>query len=122
MGLSRQDREALHRGHYAVFAEQDCPAEQRAVGLLFGRNKDNRARHNVALVGGNQRNDWHIGGYGDFLLAALIADVYRLPVGALYLVGDGSVGHHAGRAEVPRVMTLAEPAETFREHHNFNRA
>jgi hypothetical protein len=49
----RHEAAYLHRGHYAVFAEQDGPAEQRAVGLLFGRNKDSRARLDVALVGGN---------------------------------------------------------------------
>jgi hypothetical protein len=29
----------------------------------------------------------------------------------LYLVGDRGVGHHAGRAEVPGVMALAEAAQ-----------
>jgi hypothetical protein len=37
-----------------------------------------------------------------------------LPVGALYLVGDAGVGHHAGRAEVPGVIALGEAAQTFR--------
>ena len=44
-------QEPLHRGHYAILAKQDGAAEQGVVGLLFGRNKDDRARFDVALVG-----------------------------------------------------------------------
>jgi hypothetical protein len=89
--------------------------------LFFGRNEDVCTRRDLALVRRDERDDQHIRWDSDFLFAAFIGYGYGLPVNALDFVGDGGIGHHAGRAEIPRIMTLAEPAETFREHHNFNR-
>ena len=89
------DEKSYIGGHYAIFAEQNGAAEQRTVGLFFGRNKDNRARHDVALVGGNQRNDRHIRGNINFLLATLIVRGHCLTFNALNGISDRRVCHHA---------------------------
>src|SRR6516162_6319280 len=109
-----------HRRHN-TFTEQNGAAKQRAVGLFFGRNEDVRARSDVALLRRNNRDDRHIRWDGDFLFAAFIGYGYGIPANALDFIGDSGIGHHAGWAEIPWIMTLAEPAETFRENHNFKR-
>ena len=73
--------EVLHRRHYAIFAEQNGAAEQRTVALFFGRNKDNRARHECPALCPASRTNATIGtlaGMVIVFIAALIGDGYRL--------------------------------------------
>jgi len=47
-----------HRWHN-TFTEQNGAAEQRAVGLFFGRSEDVRARRDIALVRSDKRDYRH---------------------------------------------------------------